>query len=203
MRKRKLKKFVLPSLYAMTLSIIVICLGLVSHNLSGDTAYDYATNGIVNKVMPVFEEEIKAIVKPVDENISIKNKYYSKDDNQENQQESLILYNDTYMPSTGYTYTNNEVFNVYSVLDGTIKSIEKDDLLGNVITIDHGNNIVSVYYSVDNPEFQVNDFVNGGSLIAKSAKNDIYQDDYALVFEVSIDGKLVNPETFFQMNLEN
>lgn len=203
MRKRKLKKFVLPSLYAVTISIIIICLGLISNNLSGDTAYDYATNGIINKVMPVFEEEIKAIVKPVDETINIKNKYYSKDADQKSQQESLILYNDTYMPSTGYTYTSNEVFNVYSVLDGTIKSIEKDDLLGNVITIDHGNNIVSVYYSVENPEFQVNDFVNGGSIIAKSAKNDIFPNEYALVFEVSIDGKLVNPETFFQMNLEN
>ncbi len=199
MKRRKLKKFVLPTLYGMVLSIIVICLGLISKNLPVTSDYEYATNGIIESVLPVFEEE-KLITKPVDDNIKIANNYYSKDDDKSIQQESLIYFNDTYMPSTGLSYTSENTFKVYNTLDGTIKSIEKDELLGNVVTVDHGDNVLTIYYSVDNIEFKPNEFINAGSIIGDSAKNSLYGDSYALLFEVSIDGKLINPNTFFEMN---
>ena len=202
MKKRKLKKYVIPTFCGALLSIIVICLGLLSKFLPENINYQYATEGIIESVMPVFNED-KIIIKPVDDHINIVNKYYSKDADKTTQQESLIYYNDTYMPSTGISYSSNEVFNVYNVMDGTIKSIEKDELLGNVITIDHGNNILSIYYSVDNITFKVNDFISAGSIIANSAKNQIYNDSYVLLFEVSMDGKLINPDHFFTMNLSN
>ena len=199
MKKRKLKRFVLPTLYGMVLSIIVISLGLISKLTPVSTNYEYATNGIIDAVMPVFDEE-KLITKPVEDNIKIKNDYYSKDDEKNIQQDSLIYYNDTYMPSTGLSYTNDVSFKVYNTMDGTIKSIEKDELLGNVVTIDHGNNILTIYYSVDNIEFKPNEFINAGSIIGDSAKNSLYGDSYALLFEVSVDGKLIDPNTFFEMN---
>ena len=202
MRKRKLQKYVIPSLCGGLLSIIIICLGLLSKFLPENINYQYATDGIVEAVMPVIGEE-KIIVKPVDDHINIVNKYYSKDADKNTQQESLIYYNDTYMPSTGISYSSDDQFNVYNVLDGTIKSIEKDELLGNVITIDHGDNILSIYYSVDNITFKTGDFISAGSIIANSSKNQIYGESYVLLFEVSVDGKLINPDYFFTMNLNN
>ena len=89
MKKRKLKRFVLPTLYGMVLSIIVISLGLISKLTPVSTNYEYATNGIIDAVMPVFDEE-KLITKPVEDNIKIKNDYYSKDDEKNIQQDYLI-----------------------------------------------------------------------------------------------------------------
>ena len=120
---------------------------MISKNLPVTSDYEYATNGIIESVLPVFEEE-KLITKPVDDNIKIANNYYSKDDDKSIQQESLIYFNDTYMPSTGLSYTSENTFKVYNTLDGTIKSIEKDELLGNVVTVDHGDNVLTIYYSV-------------------------------------------------------
>lgn len=202
MRKRKLKKYVLPSLSGILLSIIVICLGLMSKNLSNNVRYEYDDIQEVETVLPVYEE-VKKIAKPVEDNINITNKYYSKDDEKKVQQESLIFFNDTYMPSTGFSYTASESFKAYNTYDGVIKSIEKDELLGNVVTIDHGNNIITIYYSIDNIGYKVGDLVPGGEIIGDSAKNQIYGESYALLFEVSIDGKLINPDNFFAMDINN
>ena len=203
MRKRKLKKYVLPSLYTFVIAIIVICCGIISKNVSGDVKLEYQdTNIIEEEVLPVFEEN-KWIRKPVDDNISLVNKFYSKDSDTKNQEDSLILYDNTYMPSKGYTYQSKESFKIYNTLDGTIKSIENDELLGNVITIDHGNNILSIYYSVDNISYSIGDNVNTGDIIGDSAINKIDPNNYSLIYEVSINGNLVDPNNFYTLDLNN
>ena len=203
MRRRKLKKYVLPSLYTFVLAIIVVCCGIISKNVSGDVKLEYQdTNIIKEEVLPVFEEN-KWIRKPVDDNISLVNKFYSKDSEAKDQEESLIIYDNTYMPSKGYTYQSNESFKIYITLDGSVKSIESDELLGNVVTIDHGNNILSIYYSVDNIVYSIGDNVNTGDILGDSAINKIDSNNYSLIYEVSINGNLVDPNNFYSLDLNN
>lgn len=200
MRKMKLKKWVIPSISMILIGVISICLGL-TYKPSGDSTEKVLTPP-ANTVIPVFNEEINTIIKPVDDTIQIKNKYYSKDSDQEHQLNSLIIYNDTYMPSTGLTYYSDEVFSAYSVLDGIIKSITKDELLGNVVTIDHGNNIVTIYYSLADLKVKENDQIKQGETIGLSTTNSLLNCN-SIIFEVSIDGKIIDPETFYMMDINS
>ena len=102
------------------------------------------------------------------------------------------------MPNTGILYRNNNEFSINSILDGTITNIKEDEILGNIIEIEHENNLVSVYENVTNITLKVGDKVKKGDVIATSLPNKLDNDNgYALHFEVYKEGKIVNPEEIF------
>lgn len=205
MKKRKLKRWVLPSLYAVTLTIIFSCLMVVSVNVSGEPeeTINYVTEGTTEPVWPVFNESSTTVIMPVSDNINIKTTYYKREDTEENQQHSLIFYQNTYMPSTGIVYSSDEKFEVVSILDGTVKSITTDDILGNVITIDHGNNIVSMIYSLDDILVKENDVVVQGTVLGKSKQNEVYGNVESMMIEVSVNGTLINPNDIYNIDINN
>lgn len=205
MKKRKLKRWVLPSLYAVTLTIIFSCLMVVSVNVSGEPeeTINYVTEGTTEPVWPVFNESSTTVIMPVSDNINIKTTYYKREDTEENQQHSLIFYQNTYMPSTGIVYSSDEKFEVVSILDGTVKSITTDDILGNVITIDHGNNIVSMIYSLDDILVKENDVVVQGTVLGKSKQNEVYGNVESMMIEVSVNGTLINPNDIYNVDINN
>lgn len=205
MKKRKLKRWVLPSLYAVTLTIIFSCLMVVSVNVSGEPeeTINYVTEGTTEPVWPVFNESSTTVIMPVSDNVNIKTTYYKRDDTDENQQNSLIFYQNTYMPSTGIVYSSDEKFEVVSILDGTVKSITTDDILGNVITIDHGNNIVSMVYSLDDISVNENDVVVQGTVLGKSKQNEVYGNVESMMIEVSVNGTLINPNDIYNVDINN
>lgn len=205
MKKRKLKRWVLPSLYAVTLTIIFSCLMVVSVNVSGEPEekINYVTEGTTEPVWPVFNESSTTVIMPVNDNVNIKTTYYKRDDTDENQQNSLIFYQNTYMPSTGIVYSSDEKFEVVSILDGTVKSITTDDILGNVITIDHGNNIVSMVYSLDDISVNENDVVVQGTVLGKSKQNEVYGNVESMMIEVSVNGSLINPNDIYNVDINN
>ena len=136
------------------------------------------------------------------ENITIANKFYEKDADEKTQQNSLIYYENIYMQNTGILYNSDKQFNVIAVLDGTVKNIKEDKILGNVIEIEHGTNLTAFYQSVDNIKVKVGDQVKQGDLIATSGANNIENTkDNCLHFQVYNQGQLLNPETFYTMNL--
>lgn len=205
MKKRKLKRWVLPSLYAVTLTIIFSCLMVVSVNVSGEPeeTINYVTEGTTEPVWPVFNESSTTVIMPVSDNVNIKTTYYKREDTEENQQNSLIFYQNTYMPSTGIVYSSDEKFEVVSILDGTVKSITTDDILGNVITIDHGNNIVSMIYSLDDILVKENDVVVQGTVLGKSKQNEVYGNVESMMIEVSVNGTLINPNDIYNVDINN
>ena len=156
------------------------------------------------KDIPVNKEiESTKILKPYNgENITIANKFYEKDADEKTQQNSLIYYENIYMQNTGILYNSDKQFNVIAVLDGTVKNIKEDKILGNVIEIEHGTNLTAFYQSVDNIKVKVGDQVKQGDLIATSGANNIENTkDNCLHFQVYNQGQLLNPETFYTMNL--
>ena len=77
--------------------------------------------------------------------------------------------------------------------------IKTDDILGNVIEIDHDNEIKTVYQSVDNIKVKVGDEVKQGDVIATSGANKLNNTNKnCLLFEVYQKGQLVNPEKMFE-----
>ena len=85
-----------------------------------------------------------------------------------------------------------------SVLPGTVKEVKEDDTLGNVITIEHANGIVSIYQSVSDILVKAGDQVMNGQKLAKSSTSNISKElENHLYFELVINGECVNPEEYY------
>ena len=205
MTRRKLRGFVLPTLYTITILVVMIGVGLLVSGLNKNyNNYVFGTKVMKDSVVPVVTtEEDVSIIKPFnDESVTISKSFYDIKDNEENQQKSLVYYQKTYMENTGVLYTSDKTFDVMAVLDGTIKDVKTDELLGNVVEIEHSNDLVTVYYSLNDVEVNKDDKIVKGQTIAKSGSNKLENEkDNCLLFEVYYKGNLLNPEEFYNMNI--
>lgn len=93
---------------------------------------------------------------------------------------------------------------VLAVFGGTVSSVYNDYMLGNVIKIDHGNGLTTLYASLaENVNVKAGDKVTKGQVIgyvANTSKKESLQGDH-LHFEVIEESKLIDPEKY--MTLEN
>ncbi len=146
MKKLKLKSWVVPALYVVSISIIFISVVMVGKLMATD--YERAVlndnvhvpSGIIenNSTVPVVEVTNQSIIKPFTaDGVNVTKVFYSLEDSEENQLKSLIFYKNTYMENTGVLYTSENAFDVVAVLDGNVTSITKDEILGNVVEVSH------------------------------------------------------------------
>lgn len=201
MKKRKLKGFVLPTLYLLiTITIFTGVILLGSDYEFATKEYDYTTEILDKNIVPVMNEEevsINVIQSPVENGkASITVHYYSSKDNEETQKNSLIYYEDTYMPNTGVLYTSDEAFNVMSAFDGKVVDIKDDEFFSKVVVIEHNNNLKTYYYGLQDITVAVSDELNAGDVIGISKNNEIMNNKESFLFEVYYNNELMNPEKF-------
>lgn len=206
--KYRLKKWVVSSIYVFAISLTLISFVLLNKVLTrsiyAEETLSYVYGGIFEDIKPVVNYKNKEIVKPfVEDNVEIAKSYYDMNDTEEGQENSLILYQKTYMPNTGVLYKSEEEFNIVSVLDGTVVDIVPDEIIGNIVTIKHSNNVTTIYQSLNEVNVLTGDLIKQGDVIGTSGSNKIdSSSDYMLLFEVIVDGEYINPEDFFKMNPE-
>ena len=209
MRKRKLRGFVLPTLYLMVLGVMALGITMLSRNLinkkvANDNYYNYSMSVFneTENALPVMEEQSsqEQVTAPFDSySVGVEKDFYSMEASKEEQQSSLIYYEGTYMPNTGVLYSSEEEFDVIAILDGTIKEIKEDEILGNMVTIEHANNLVSIYYTLGEINVKTGDQVKQNDIIAKSGSSKLQTSKpYTLLFETYLEGKLVNPNTILE-----
>ena len=207
MTKRRLKDWVIP-----TLGIIVLAGALLLYYMIGSILNDdlVPEDTLFVNILQDNEETIevqkeilvKAIKPYTDENVKISKYYYNKEDEETKQQQSLIKYENIYMPNTGILYSSEKEFTVVATLDGKISRVKEDEILGNIIEIEHSNNIVTIYQSVKNVNVKVGDVIKQGDLLALSGPNKLENEkENCLHFEVYQNGTLINPETFYNLDL--
>ncbi len=209
MTKRKLKEWVIP-----TLGLIVMCgaillyyiLGnMINYNLVPEDTY--VTNSLVeDKDSIEVQKEIEnKIIKPFNSNeVSISKYYYQTADEEARQQQSLIKYENIYMPNTGILYSSDNEFDIVSVLDGKVTSTKEDEILGNIIEIEHSNGLITIYQSVKDVKVKNGDVIKQGDIIAKSGSNKLENEkENCLHFETYKEGSLINPEEFFNLSVSN
>ena len=108
------------------------------------------------------------------------------------------------MPNTGILYSSDEQFDVVAISDGTITSIKEDEILGYIVEIEHQNNLVTIYQSVSNVILEEGTVVKQGDVIATSGPNSLENEKAnCLHFEVYKDGSLLNPESIYNIEIEN
>ena len=205
-QKYKLKGWVVTSVYVLSIFAIGISLFLFGKVLKSsfynNDSLSYVYRGIVEEAIPVINYDADKIVKPYQvENVEILKSFYDKDADSESQEKSLIYYQNTYLPNTGILYALYSSFDVVSVLDGTVASIVADEIMGNIVTIKHSNNLTTVYQCLNEVKVLVGDLLKQGDIIGNSGINKIESSsENMLLFEVILNGEYINPETFYNMN---
>lgn len=120
------------------------------------------------------------------------------------QQNSLVYYENTYLQNSGVLYSSKEAFDILSVYDGTVTNISEDEILGNVVEITHNPNLKTIYYSLGEILVKKDDVINIGTIIGKSGSNLLDEEqDNCLLFEVYYNGNTIDPEDFYNMNIND
>lgn len=206
MTKRKVKKSVVYLSYMIIVLLFVTVFTFTELKLNKKPQQDneQVTKTIFeNKIPVVATKEI--IARPyTDSSISIKTNFYNPQDDAETQKNSLILFENTYLPSTGIDYQSDYDFDVVSILDGIVITVKEDQTLGKLVEIKHKDNIISSYQSLGEVMVKVGDEVKQGTIIGKSGCSNIQKDMGShLHFELAIDSKTVDPEDYYDKELGN
>ena len=154
---------------------------------------------------PVVKTETNIIVKPyISDSVKVGRYFYDFESDEKKQENSLILYEDTYMQNNGVDYVDNKNFDVVAILDGEIISIEDSEVYGKVVTIKHNDNLKSVYSNVDGILVTVGYKIHQGEIFAMSAKPKL-QSDYEsmLHFEVFYKESAIDPENMYTMSVSD
>ena len=203
MKKMKLRKYVLPTIYVLIILVTFLSVSLINnHLLKNVTNYNYSksimkdvTENVLSEILPdKFERPY------LSENVKLLSGFYSKDYDDESQKNSLIVYQNTYMPSSGTFYASQDDFDVVSVYDGKVKSIKKDEMLGDTVEVQHSDNLTTIYYSLKDVTVRENDDIKKGTIIGKATSNNLVTDKNVLFIEIYLKGKQIDPEKFYELN---
>ena len=205
MTKRKVKKSVLYVSYMIGVLLFVTVFSIAELKLNEKPQENEHVNKTIfeNKIPVVGTPEV--IVRPyTDSSVTIKTNYYNKEDDNETQKNSLILFENTYLPSTGIDYQTDYDFDVVSILDGIVITVREDQTLGKIVEIKHKDNIISSYQSLGEVLVKEGDEVKQGALIGKSGTSNIQKDMGShLHFELTVNSKTVDPEEYYDKELGN
>lgn len=206
MENRRLKKTVVYALYALAFITVmgtVYLLDMISSPTRLDDNTTYVNDVIIENDIPVVSVSNNMVRPYTASNVSIGKSFYNYQDNEENQKNSLIYYDGTYIPNSGVDYKSDETFDVVSVFDGTVSKVTENNLLGKIIEVTHSNNVISVYQSLSEVQVKEGDSILQGQVIGKSGESNISKDlGNHLHFEIIINGKNINPENCYDKKID-
>lgn len=207
---KKYSKIIIPSIYVGVIGVMVVsCLLVVSgvkNFLNERKDYDYTLDKVfIKDTIPVSKNESNMIVKPyTNDKVKVYSYFYDFEGDSKKQLDSLIYYENTYMQNNGVDYSNDEDFDVVSILDGEIISIEDNAIYGKVVTIKHNDNLKSVYSNVKNVLVNVGYKISQGEIFASS---DAYKVDTKvkslLHFEIYYKDNAIDPENLYTMSVSD
>lgn len=201
MNKKNLKLLAVPAVYTLAIFVFGTSMYLIQkavnkNQFESNENMEYVDKEIVtdNEYIPVVAVD-NTILKPyVNENVTINKAFYDYKSESKKQEEALVVYENTYMQNSGVDYKLNETFEIVSILDGTVIDVSENEILGKTIKIRHSNDLISTYQSLSEINVNKDDTVLRGQAIGKSGTSNLYPSDYNLHFELSFQGKIINPE---------
>ncbi len=209
MKKVVLKKNVVYGLYAL---VCVLLMGTIYYfNISKNKLEDNKTSDDYQYVTRIFGEEDQPVVNTAeiisrpytDGNVKVIQSFYNYQAESSEQENSIVNYEETYMQNTGVSYGGVENdFDAVSVLPGTVVSVKEDKLLGFVVEIKNNDRITTVYKGLKEVNLKENDNINQGDYVGKSSETNLGKElGRHIVFELKIDGNYVNPEEYYDRNI--
>ena len=226
MKKNKKLSILLPTLYlvaVVTFSLTLVALGKgmnkFKNNYKGN---DYTINNVFEETNPVINEEPEKeldepsnilteptisenkIIRPyTSKEVTLSKKFYDENSDEQSQQESIIYYKGSYIQNKGAEYSSKESFEVLNVIDGTVKTIKKDSNLGYIVTIEHDNELVTLYQYLSEVKVSEGANITSGEVIGTSGKSILEDDNYTLHFEVTHKSNNIDPESLYTLTVED
>lgn len=141
----------------------------------------------------------ETIILPFDENMEyvIVRKFYEKDASKEDQQLSLIKYQNSYRTSVGTSYAkkDNTTFDVLAVLSGKVVEIKNSPLYSNYVAIEHKDGFKTYYYGLSEVTVTLGSEVSQRDKIGVCGKTEIDAETGNHVYvKIMKDNKCYNPE---------
>lgn len=212
---RRLKKPVIYVIYGLSFCLLlggIIMLEFNAHrnsNKNTEEEYQYVSDTVLDEEdtekeeVPVVAQKVTIVRPYTDKDVKVVKDYYDYKGSEEEQQKSIIYYENTYMPSSGVSYGKGSVFGVVAILDGTVKEVTEDTTYGNIIRIEHDKGLVSTYESLSDIKVKKGDKVKQGDILAKSGTSNLSKElDNHLYFELSLNGVTVNPEDYYDKSVD-
>lgn len=205
MLKRRLKPFVLPSLYVLLVVLFALFTILMTKSLQvAEDIYEenltyVSYEVLIDYAIPVINVDNNTIIRPYkDETVTIGKSFYDYTSEESSQENSIIYYENTYIQNFGVDYKKDTEFNVIAILDGTVISVTEDDIVGKTIKVKHNNNLISIYQSLSQTMVKKDDVIKQGEIIGISGTNSMNSKlGNHLHFELIVANKYVNPELYY------
>lgn len=201
-KKLVLKPFVIPTLYTVFALAVIMSLFLSIEVIDEKEQLTYVSKAILDEYVPVINVE-ETIKQPfTDQNVNVSKKYYDYKSTEEEQTNSILYHENTYIQNTGINYKSDNTFDVISILSGEVIEVEQKELLGKSITIRHDNELISVYQSLGEVTVKKGDKVTTGQIIGKSGSCELINDsNNNLHFELYVNGTIANPDNYYNKKL--
>ena len=220
MKKRKLKPFVVPMMYAVSILMLVGSVfaieKLVNNALFKGDAVDYVdeVEEVIynsdedeydyNANIPVIGTETIIRRPYTNSSVAIVKNYYDYQAEASRQEESIVYYGNTYMQNSGVDYGMDAEFEVVSIMDGTVIEVVDDDIMGKTVKVKHSNDLISVYQSLSSYDVEKDEVVTQGMIIGKSGEANVSVElGNHLHFELYHKGSVVNPENYFDKSVSD
>lgn len=210
MKIKKIRSLMIPIIYGacvLAFAISMYFAGVIANKylFSKNSDLQYVDKEItegLDRDIPVVSTP-SVIVRPyLNNNVKLSKSFYDYKADSESQEKSIILFEDTYMQNSGVDYSLEEVFDVISILDGSVISVKEDNLLGTTVEVRHSNDLISVYQSLSEVIVKEGDELIQGQIIAKSGISNINKDlGNHLHFELYYKGTIVNPEEYYNKDI--
>ncbi len=207
MKRLKLKSYVIPSISSIIL-IVAIFTSIINYQKSNNSNdnlenVDYVTQTILDNEIAVINENVIKIINPyTDKSVTIGKYFYDYKADAEKQEKSIIYHDNTYMQNSGVDFVSKNVFEVVSVLSGTVANVSENETLGKTVEISHNNGYVTIYQSLSEVNVKKGDTVSQGQIIGKSGTNELDKElGNHLHFEFYANGQIVDPILYLNKEL--
>lgn len=204
------KRWVYPTVYLFTAAILI---GTITWYQSRASNVSTPKVDEKPKVTNVAEKEfnlpgievnksVENISMPVEKESSVEiiTTFYDENESDAAQENALIVNGNEYYPSTGIALAgkDGEDFQVHAALSGKVTDVREDSLLGNVIEVEHENDVTTVYQSVKDIQVSAGDQVKQGDVLATAGKSQLANTEHAqLYFEIRKNAQPINPSDYF------
>ena len=207
--KDNIKELIGPIVFICGVTAIIILLLTVQKSLNRVTKnkedFTYVSKIILPDTIPVVSTSEELIGLPYsNESVKQVRNFYDYTKDSEDQKNSLIFYDNTYIQNSGLDYSGNEPFDAVSILDGTVTSVKEDQMLGNIVEVKHSNELISVYQSLSEVKVKKDQKITKGEVIGTSGTNNISSSlDNHLHFELYYKGQVVNTNDYYNKALKD
>lgn len=202
MKNRRLKKPLVYGLYALGFIMLFGVLYLIE-SMTPASSFNGVDDNYVDKT--IFDTELPVvntadiIIRPYSaKDVVVVKNYYDYKAEAKDQEQSLLFFENTYLQNSGVSYGKTDVFEVISVLDGTVTSVVEDKSLGKIVEVTHNNDMISIYQSLSEVNVTENQEIKQGMILGKSGTCNLEKElNNHLHFELVVKGLVVNPEDYY------